>query len=127
MSFDEKLAGRVRAELAAEDGVSEKKMFGGLCFLHQGRMFAGLAGDDLMVRVGPARYGEALARPHARPMDFTGKPFVGYVFVAPAGCRTQAALAKWVVWALEHVRTLPPAKRKPRKPRRPRPGRERRP
>jgi hypothetical protein len=44
--------------------------------------------DDLVVRVGPERYEKALSRAHARPMDFTGRPLKGYVFVGPGGLKT---------------------------------------
>jgi TfoX/Sxy family transcriptional regulator of competence genes len=96
VSYDEELAGRVRAALAGRDDVVEKKMFGGLCFMVNGAMCCGLTGSDFMVRVGPDQYGDALAEPHARPMDFTGRPLKGMVFVAAEGLRTEAALSHWV-------------------------------
>ncbi len=112
MSFDEKLATRVRMALAGRDDVVEKKMFGGLCFMVNGAMCCGLTRSDFMVRVGPAQYDDALAEPHARPMDFTGRPLKGMVYVAPAGLRTEAALAGWVRRGLAFVSTLP-AKKSP--------------
>ena len=83
-------------------------MFGGLAFLRDGRMFCGIANDELMVRVGPDRYEQALGKPHVRPMDFTGRPMTGYVYVAPAGRRTDAALRAWVNLSASFVGTLPP-------------------
>ena len=106
MAYDEKLAERVRALLTARKRVTEKRMFGGLAFLLGGRMCCGVLNDELVVRVGPARYNEALVRPHARPMDFTGKPLTGFVYVAPAGFRTRPALEKWVGLGLEFASTL---------------------
>ena len=85
MAYDQKLADRIRALVAGRPGVSEKAMFGGLAFLLDGRMFCGVNKDDLMVRAGPARHDEALAKPHARSMDFTGRPMKGYVFVGAEG------------------------------------------
>jgi hypothetical protein len=76
--------------------VTEKKMFGGLAFLRQGKMFCGIVRDQLVVRVGPEQYEEALAEAHVRPMDFTGRPMKGYVFVEPAGCCTEEAVRCWV-------------------------------
>jgi TfoX/Sxy family transcriptional regulator of competence genes len=111
--YDERLAERIRQIIGPDPDVSERKMFGGIAFLQGGKMFCGLAGDDLMVRVGRERHEEALARAHVRPMDFTGRPMVGYVFVAPAGCKNRSALAAWVSWARDVVRALPPEK--PRK------------
>ena len=107
MPYDERLATRVRAILARRRRITEKKMFGGLSFLAAGNMACGIVGDELMVRVGPARYADALARRHVREMDFTGRPLTGYVYVAPAGLRTRAALATWVDLGLSYARTLP--------------------
>jgi TfoX/Sxy family transcriptional regulator of competence genes len=103
VSYDEKLAGRVRAILSERDDVVEKRMFGGLCFMVSGAMCCGLTKSDFMVRVGADAYDEALAQPHARPMDFTGRPLKGMVYVAPAGLRTRAALERWVRRGLAFV------------------------
>ncbi len=103
MSYDEDLATRVRALLSARDDVVEKKMFGGLCFIVSGAMCCGLTKTDFMVRVGAAHYDEALTQPHARPMDFTGRPLKGMVYVAPEGLRTDEALARWLRRGLEFV------------------------
>jgi TfoX/Sxy family transcriptional regulator of competence genes len=103
MSYDEKLASRIRAILSERDDVIERKMFGGLCFIVGGAMCCGLTKTDFMVRVGPERYDEALAQAHARPMDFTGRPLKGMVYVAPAGLRTRAALEAWVRRGLAFV------------------------
>ncbi|MFO0675771.1 MAG: TfoX/Sxy family protein [Polyangiaceae bacterium] len=125
MAYDEKTADRIRDAIGPRMDVSEKKMFGGLAFLLDGKMFVGLSKDDLMVRVGPVLYERALGEAHVRPMDFTGRPLTGYVFVAPAGYRTAKAMAKWVERSLTFVATVPkspkkPAKKKPpiRSPRR---------
>ena len=111
MAYDEKLAGRVRTLLAKRKGLTEKKMFGGLAFLLGGRMCCGVLKDDLMVRIGPERYAAALARPHVRPMDFTGKPLSGFVYVSPRGIKTGAALAKWLRAASEYAASLPAKKK----------------
>jgi TfoX/Sxy family transcriptional regulator of competence genes len=87
-------------------------MFGGVCFIVNGSMCCGLTSTAFMVRVGPDRYEEALAQPHARPMDFTGRPLTGMVYLAPAGYRTDAALGKWVQRGIDYVSALP-AKKSP--------------
>ena len=110
MAYDEKLASRIRAAIERRPSISEKKMFGGIAFLHRGRMFCGVIDSDLMARVGPDYYPRALKQRHVRPMDFTGKPLKGYVYVAAAGCRTPAALSRWVEQCLEFVETLPAKK-----------------
>ena len=66
----------------------------------------GPAGVQAGLEAGLLQY--ALARRHVRPMDFTGKPLTGYVYVAPAGVRTAASLKAWVDRGLEFARTLPP-------------------
>ena len=110
MSYDEKTAERVRRILSRRRDVVEKKMFGGLCFMVNGSMCCGLTNTAFMVRVGPEAYEGALARPHARPMDFTGRPLAGMVYVDPAGYRTDAALAKWVQRGVEFVSAVPTKK-----------------
>jgi TfoX/Sxy family transcriptional regulator of competence genes len=114
MSYDEKLAARVRRVLAEQRGVIEREMFGGLAFLLEGKMFVGILKRELMVRVGPKRYPVALAKPHARPMDFTGKPLNGYVFVGARGLATARTLGAWVKEGKEFVVSLRNAERKKR-------------
>ena len=115
MAYDEKLAARIRRVLPLANEIREQKMFGGICFMWDGKMACGVIGRDLMVRVGAERYPALARRPHARPMDFTGKPLTGFLYVAPAGCATAATLRTWVQASLAYVATLPPPK--PRKPR----------
>jgi TfoX/Sxy family transcriptional regulator of competence genes len=105
--FDEFLGGRIRSALATRDDVVEKRMFGGLAFMVGGNMAVGVIGSDLMVRVGPEADAEALARPHARPMDFSGRPMKGYVYVAPEGVDTDEALAAWVDRGVQFASHLP--------------------
>lgn len=107
MAYDEGLADRIRRAVGPRPDVTEKKMFGGIAFLLDGKMFCGVVKDELMVRVGPAAYEAALARPHARPMDFTGRPMAGYVFVGAAGCRTDGAVRAWAERGAAFVATLP--------------------
>lgn len=107
MAYDENLAERIRRAVARRKRVTEKRMFGGLAFLLGGRMFCGVLDDDLVVRVGPARHAAALSRPHARPMDFTGRAITGFVYVGPRGVKSGAALAKWLNEAAEYAMSLP--------------------
>jgi len=113
MAYDEGLAQRVRDILAADDSVEiveivEKKMFGGLSFMVNGNMCCGVAGDNLMVRVGPEQYEQALALPGARAMDFTKRPMKGFVFVGVAGYTAAEDLKVWVQRGLNFVHRLPP-------------------
>lgn len=107
MAYDERLADRIRRVLEGVDGVSERKMFGGITFMVDGHMACGVVGHDLMLRLGAAGADEALQREHVRAMDFTGRPLTGMVYVAPAGVRG-TALRAWVGEAVAYARSLPP-------------------
>jgi TfoX/Sxy family transcriptional regulator of competence genes len=113
MAYDAKLADRIRHALAGETHVVQKRMFGGLAFLLNGHMCCGVVGSELMLRVGPDAFAAALGRPHARPMDFTGRPLTGFVYVEPAGLRSAQALARWVALGITYVKSLPPKKPAP--------------
>ena len=91
MPYDEALAERIRAVLKHRRGITEKKMFGGLTFLLHGNMFCGVADRELMVRVGPDAYEQALARWHTREMDFTGRPLKGVRSAHSSGPGSSAA------------------------------------
>lgn len=104
--YDETLATRVRLQLAAVP-FTERKMFGGLCIMLNGNMACGVMGEELMVRTGPANHSDALARPYARPMDFTGRPMRGMVFVAAEGLDDES-LAEWVELGANFAGSLPP-------------------
>jgi TfoX/Sxy family transcriptional regulator of competence genes len=107
VAYDEELAWRVRAVLPAADTVTERQMFGGLAFMLGGHMFCGVVKDSLMVRLGPDHAERALDQPHVRPMDFTGRPMTGMVFVGPGGLHGPA-LRDWVDAAAGYARSLPP-------------------
>jgi len=108
VAFDEGLAERVRALLANEPDSHERKMFGGLCFLCSGNMACGIVGDELMVRVGPDAWTDALRQPHAREMDFTGRSMKGMVSVGVDGFTEDADLVTWVRRGATYARSLPP-------------------
>ncbi len=107
MAYDETLAARIRKILSLVAGFSEKKMFGGLCFLIHGNMCCGVLKDELVLRLDPARAQEALSRPHTRPMDFTGRPMKGFVFVESGGLDTDRQLREWLSMALAFAQGLP--------------------
>lgn len=109
MAYDEDLAARVRHALAAQGSpADEREMFGGIAFMVEGHMCCGIIGDELMLRLGPDRAGEALREEHVRPMDFTGRPMKGYVYVAPGGTESEESLDRWVGLARVFIRELPP-------------------
>ena len=111
MAYDEGLAQRIRETLADRQDIRleivEKKMFGGIAFMVGGNMSVGVVNDELMVRVGKEGHDDALARPHARPMDFTGKPMKGFVYVAAEGIAEDEDLAGWVERGVSFASSLP--------------------
>jgi TfoX/Sxy family transcriptional regulator of competence genes len=118
MAVDEGLAERMRSALAGTGAVREVRMFGGLCFMLNGNMVAGTSKRGLLVRVGKEQQSAALARPDTKPMEMTGRPMEGYVFVDPAPSDDRS-LRDWLNLAVAFVKTLPPkaAKSKPRRAR----------
>ena len=108
MAFDEGLAERVRDATARHPGLSERKMFGGLCFMASGNMCFGIVGSELMVRVGPVAHSDCLALPHAREMDFTGRAMRGMVFIEEEGLAEDVELAGWLDRGLTYATSLPP-------------------
>ena len=107
MAYDEGVAQRVREMMDDIPGVTEKKMFGGIAFLVNGNMCAGVVNTELMMRVGPDRYDDALQQPHARKMDFTGKPMKGFVYVGEKGFAKDPDLKAWLDRACQFVASLP--------------------
>jgi TfoX/Sxy family transcriptional regulator of competence genes len=108
MAFDEALADRVRALLEPRADLSERRMFGGIAFMVAGNMAVGVINDDLMVRLDPADAERALTEPHARPMDFTGKPAKNMVYVDAEGTAGDADLSSWVDAGADFAASLPP-------------------
>ena len=110
MAFDEAVAGRVRDVLGEQQGITEKKMFGGIAFLLDGNMCVGVHGDELIVRLPPDETDEALRDPHVRLFDLTGRPMKGWVLVAPAGVATDADLRAWADRSVAFAGSLPAKK-----------------
>jgi hypothetical protein len=106
--YDDRLASRVRDLVSGDALMSERKMFGGLCFMTNGHMCFGIVGDDLMVRVGPERWEQSLAMPFTREMDFTGRSMRGMVFVSSEGLDEDRDLQQWVESGLGYASSLPP-------------------
>jgi TfoX/Sxy family transcriptional regulator of competence genes len=107
MAYDEGLAQRVREKLSELPGYVERKMFGGVGFMLRGNMACGVNGADLIVRVGPEGYRDALAEPHTGPFDMTGRPMKGWVVVTAAGYEADEDLRAWVERGVEFALSLP--------------------
>ena len=102
MAYNEKIADNTR-EIIAETHkhVEEKAMFGGLCFMVNGKMCVGVEKERLMVRLDPAKYEDVIEKEGCHPMDFTGRVMKGYVFVDADVLNTKKKLEYWIKLALE--------------------------
>ena len=107
MPYNEDLVRRMRTHLAQVPGLTEKKMFGGVGFLIDGNMACGVHRQDLIVRVGPERYAQALTQPWVGVFDMTGRPMKGWITVAPAGYAAEEDLCAWVQQGGEFAQSLP--------------------
>jgi hypothetical protein len=109
VAFDEQLAERVRAILGRRVDQDERRMFGGIAFLIGGNMCCGVNAEDLIVRLEPDQAAELLSsEPGTRPMDITGRPMRGWLFVAPDATAEDADLEAWVRRAEAFASGLPP-------------------
>lgn len=108
MAYDEGLARRIQGIMVGLPGTIEKKMFGGVGYMLRGNMACGVNGDDLIVRVGPEGYEEALARPHTKEFDMTGRPMKGWVVVTADGVESDDQLEAWVQQGVDLSLSLPP-------------------
>ena len=107
MPHDPHLADLMRAAMGRRPGVTERRMFGGICWMLNGNMLCGVEVGRYMFRVGPTLHAEALTRPGARPMDITGKPMKGFVWV-DADAAVEAGLENWIYFASRFVAGLAP-------------------
>lgn len=107
MAFDEQLAARMRKTLGKRAGLTEKKMFGGIAFLLSGNMCCGVHKNDMIARLDPTETDSALAEPHVRLFDLTGRPMRGWILVSSSGLEDDSALAKWIERSVTFSRTLP--------------------
>ena len=113
MAYDEKLADRVRELITLDhDNVEEKKMFGGLCFMINGKMCVGVEATRLMVRFDPVLTDQLMERNGAKPMDFTTRTMKGFAFVDKAVLPTKKELSFWINLALEYNKVAKASKKK---------------
>ena len=108
MTFSERTVHQIRRAIGNTPGLSERPLYSGVAFMLRGNMCCGMIDDNLVVRVGPDTYDDALREPHTRPMDFTGRPLPGFVYVDRAGFANSALLEQWIDRGMRFVRTLPP-------------------
>src|SRR5436305_7936747 len=109
MGYDEDLAERIRALVAREQGLTERKMFGGLAFLINGNMSVSASGQGgLLLRVDPEQTDALLEDPHAQPFVMRGRAMDGWLRIDPPGLERDADLERWVGRGVDYARSLPP-------------------
>jgi TfoX/Sxy family transcriptional regulator of competence genes len=108
VAYDEDLANRIRELVLTEQGVAEKRMFGGLAFLINGNMSLSASGQgELLLRVDPAETDALLSKPHAHPFEMRGRVMQGWLRVDADGLRTKRQLEQWVARGIAYARSLP--------------------
>jgi hypothetical protein len=108
VAYDEDLAQRIRALVAAEHGLSEKKMFGGVAFLIGGNMVVSASGQGgMLVRVGPERSDALSAAAGASVAVMRGRPMPGWLRVDADHLRTGRQVKKWVDLGVGFAHSLP--------------------
>jgi TfoX/Sxy family transcriptional regulator of competence genes len=109
MAYDEDLANRIRELIAAQDGLTEKKMFGGLAFMINGNMAVSASGQGgLLLRCDPADTDALVAKPHAGRFEMRGRAMDGWLRIEADGVRTKRELERWVGRGAAYARSLPP-------------------
>jgi hypothetical protein len=102
----EEIVRRIRvATLPWTDHVTEKKMFGGSCFLYNGKMCVGETKERLMVRIVSEKMDDVMSNPHVSPMNFTGKTLKEFIFVSEKGFNTEEKLQQWIELGIEHAQS----------------------
>ena len=115
MPFNEQLADRTREIIArTHSDVEEKRMFGGLCFMVNGKMCVGVVKERMMVRFDPALNNEIMEMNGVGPMDFTGRVMKGYAFVEIEALQTDKELEYWIAVALDFNKHAKPSKKRKR-------------
>ncbi len=116
MPYNEKLADRVREMVAAtESNIEEKKMFGALCFMVNDKMCVGVQQNNLMLRIAPEKFEEALEQDGCRPMEFGGRTMTGFVYVDESVLNTKNKLETWMKLPFEYNKIAKASKKKSKK------------
>ena len=101
MAYNEKIGHRIRERLSDLPNIEEKEMFGGIAFMLNNKMCVGVVKEDVMCRIDPDKYEEALEKPGCRPMDFTGRPMKGWIYIDEHGMKNKKDFDHWIDLALE--------------------------
>ena len=114
MAYNEKIADRIREALVDQKNVEEKHMFGGVCFMVNDKMCAGVIKDDMMIRIDPSLEEEVLAKNGCRMMDFQTRPMKGYFYIDAEGMKTQKNFEYWIALCLAFNKVAKLSKKKAR-------------
>ncbi len=112
MAFNEKLNDRIREAVAHLPKVEEKYMFGGSCYMLNGKMCVGVIKDDMMCRIDPDLYEAALKKKGCREMDFVGRPMKGYVYISEEGMKSKKDFDYWIGLCVEFNKKAKASKKK---------------
>jgi len=115
MAYNEKIADRIRESLVSLPDVIEKQMFGGVCFMVNGKMCVGVIKENMMCRIDPAVADLVVEEPGCRPMDFQTRPMKGYVYVSEEAMRTKKEFERWINLCLDFNKVAKAAKPKKKK------------
>jgi len=109
MAYDEDLADRIREATSGVDGLTEKRMFGGLAFLVNGNMAVAASGQGgLLLRVDPAASEELVDDVQVTRMEMRGKEMDGWLRVTDDAVADDADLRRWVDVGVGYAGSLPP-------------------
>lgn len=115
MAYSEKLSDRIRESIAHLSKVEERYMFGGVCYMLNDKMCVGVVDDEMMCRIGPDAYEEALEKRGCREMVFTGKPMRGYVYVSNEGMKSKKEFEYWIDLCVKFNKIAKASKKKKKK------------
>jgi TfoX/Sxy family transcriptional regulator of competence genes len=101
MAYNERLADRIREALENTPRTLEKQMFGGVAFMVNNKMCVGVVKDDMMCRINPEIQDLALDKTGCRPMDFSGRPMKGFVYVSEEGMKSKKDFMYWINLTLD--------------------------
>ena len=108
MAYDEHLADRIKHILKSKNvAFYDKRMMGGLIFMVNQNMCCGIhidkkLGDSLlMAKIGTIQYEKEIVKDVCLPMDFTGRPMKGFIFITPKGFDMDTDLEYWINKAVD--------------------------
>jgi len=102
MAYDDHLVDRIRLTLEQKNILfKQKEMMGGIAFMVDDKMCVGVVKNQMMARIDPELYEVSLQKKDCKPMDFTGRPMKGWVFIEPTGIDVEEDLNYWIQLALD--------------------------